>query len=242
MRRLEQALEALHVLFKDADTLGSLIDPRRAVETSAGEQVSFESVEWDEISALLEKALAREAADPATAVLGADAAGIARAAELLSRDATRSSRRMCRTSVAGKQVATLVDVHADAAIPMRRADLATAFVDRVLELVSSRRTCALRQPAELAIPSVATRASESRSSSEAACACSLGSAPELSSRSAARLSTRLSDRRVATSPRRASDRSIDCLRRTRRSIEKATRLTARLSTSRRSARSQLEHV
>ena len=75
--RLEQALEALHVLFKDADTLGSLIDPRRAVETAAGEQVSFESVEWDEVSALLEKALAREAADPATAVLGADAAGIA---------------------------------------------------------------------------------------------------------------------------------------------------------------------
>lgn len=87
--RLERALERLHTLFKDADTLGSLIDPRRAAElanAAAGVQRSFDDVELEEIVPLLEKATSRESNDPATAVLGADAAGIARAAELLSRN------------------------------------------------------------------------------------------------------------------------------------------------------------
>ena len=109
--RLEQALEALHVLFKDADTLGSLIDPRRAIETSAGEQVSFDDVQWDEVSALLEKALTREAADPATAVLGADAAGIARAADC-SR-AVHACCDECPVPNMAKQTAPILRLHGD---------------------------------------------------------------------------------------------------------------------------------
>jgi len=88
--QLENALVRLHILFRDADTLGSLIDPKRAVEISdpSGLQSSSEDVGWDDIAPLLTKALSREADDPATAVLGADAAGIARAADYLSRHYT----------------------------------------------------------------------------------------------------------------------------------------------------------
>ena len=38
--RLEAALARLHVLFRDADTLGSLIDPVRAAEQAGLESVS----------------------------------------------------------------------------------------------------------------------------------------------------------------------------------------------------------
>jgi hypothetical protein len=85
-QRLENALERLHVLFQDADTLGSLIDPRRAAErTSSSAQRSIDEIEWDELGPRLEIALAAESGDEAAAVLGADASGIARAASLLSR-------------------------------------------------------------------------------------------------------------------------------------------------------------
>ena len=84
--RLEMALERLHALFRDADTLGSLIDPKRAAEAGngSGPQKTMWDVDFDEVAPLLEKAAARETDHPATAVLGADAAGIARAAALLS--------------------------------------------------------------------------------------------------------------------------------------------------------------
>ena len=88
--RLENALVRLHILFRDADTLGSLIDPKRAVEISdpTGLQASFDDVDWDDIQPLLTAALTKESDDPAMAVLGADAAGIARAADYLSRQYT----------------------------------------------------------------------------------------------------------------------------------------------------------
>lgn len=85
--QFENALVRLHILFRDADTLGSLIDPKRAVEISdpTGLQKSFDDVDWDDIAPVLASGLAREANDPAIAVLGADATGIARAADYLSR-------------------------------------------------------------------------------------------------------------------------------------------------------------
>jgi len=88
--QLEGALVRLHILFRDADTLGSLIDPKRAVEIShqTGLQRSLDDVKWDEVAPLLVAVLTRETGDPATAVLGADAAGIARAADYLTRKYT----------------------------------------------------------------------------------------------------------------------------------------------------------
>jgi hypothetical protein len=85
--QLANALVRLHILFRNADTLGSLIDPKRVVEISdpTGLQASFEDVEWDHAAPLLMRVLASESNDPATTVLGADAVGVARAADFLSR-------------------------------------------------------------------------------------------------------------------------------------------------------------
>lgn len=87
--RLERALTRLHVLFQEADTLGSLIDPKRAAALSGPRpQLSIEDVEWEEIFPLLEKAARQEGTDPAVAVLGQDAASTARAARYLSQTYT----------------------------------------------------------------------------------------------------------------------------------------------------------
>jgi hypothetical protein len=81
--RVEGALGRLHSLFVNADTLGSLIDPVRATE-----QAGLESVDWHTIAPFLHKALANDSRsnrDPAAAVFGDAAAGIARAADYLTR-------------------------------------------------------------------------------------------------------------------------------------------------------------
>lgn len=144
--RLERALERLHRLFKDADTLGSLIDPRRAAEmaNAAGAQRSFEDVDFDEVAPLLEKAAARETDDPATAVLGADAAGIARAASLLSRTYTLIATNPPYLG-RGKQVESLRDAlqrHFDEG----RQDLATAFMLRSIPLLEQTGATSLVMP------------------------------------------------------------------------------------------------
>ncbi len=83
-QRLENALVRLHILFRDADTLGSLIDPRRAVEIADPTQLqrSIEDVDWHDVLPALSAASAVERADPATAVLGAEAQALATAAGL----------------------------------------------------------------------------------------------------------------------------------------------------------------
>lgn len=134
-KRLENALIRLHILFRDADTLGSLIDPKRATELADrnGLQQSFDDVDWDEMAPLLQKAVSVEAEDPATAVLGADAAGIARAADYLSRQYT-----LVATNVPwvqrNRQGAVLAEF-CDRFHPNTRADLAFAFMDRVRSLL-----------------------------------------------------------------------------------------------------------
>jgi hypothetical protein len=80
---LESALARLHALFAEADTLGSLIDPVRAAEDAG-----LESVDWHDVAPLVHKALtadAKKSGDPAGEVFGEAAAGIARAADYLSR-------------------------------------------------------------------------------------------------------------------------------------------------------------
>ena len=85
--RLESALIRLHVLFRDADTFGSLIDPRQTAELAdpTSQQKSLDDVDWDNIMPVLSKAIQGETRDSATAVLGADAVAVARAVNFLSR-------------------------------------------------------------------------------------------------------------------------------------------------------------
>jgi hypothetical protein len=144
--RLERALERLHALFKDADTLGSLIDPRRAAEmvNAAKSQRSFDDVDFDEIAPLLEKAAARETNDPATAVLGADAAGIARAATLLSHTYTLIATNPPFLG-RGKQSVLLRD-QLSQVFSEGQQDLATAFLVRGTRLLNAAGTLAFVTP------------------------------------------------------------------------------------------------
>ena len=128
--RLQNALSRLHILFGEADTLGSLIDPRRTSELidPTGRQRSFDDVDWDEIAPLLIKASAQESNDPATRVLGQDAVGIARAAEYLSRHYT-----LVATNVPFRQKATQDETlrrHAEQFFFLAREDLATIMLER----------------------------------------------------------------------------------------------------------------
>ncbi len=126
--QLEAALTRLHTLFADADTLGSLIDPVRA-----SEQAGLESVDWADIAPLLDTALTSEAAssgDPATEVFGEAAAGIARAADYLSRKYTLVATNPPYLQ-RGKQGTTL-RAAGDRDFEEARADLATMIIQRFM--------------------------------------------------------------------------------------------------------------
>ena len=129
--RLEAALVRLHHLFRDADTLGSLIDPRRTIE--GGKQQSFDDVEWEEILPLLELALAREATDATTAVLSADVASIAKAAGYLSH---RYSLLATNVPYLGRgRQSEKLQRFLDAFFNDSSQELATAFLERCRHLV-----------------------------------------------------------------------------------------------------------
>ena len=128
--KLENALTRLHILFRDADTLGSLIDPKRAVEITdpTGLQTSTEDANWDEVAPLLERLLEQEQNDPTTAVLGTNAAGIARAANYLSQQYTLIATNPPFLGRGG-QSAVLRDFCLRR-FPDSEAELATVVVDR----------------------------------------------------------------------------------------------------------------
>ena len=133
--RVEAALERLHVLFRDADTLGSLIDPRRAAEMDdVSGQRRLDSVAWAEVEPVLVKATAREATDPAAAVLGSDAAAIARAADYLSRQYTLITTNVPFLSV--QRMSELLAGLVDRLYPKSRFDLATVFLERCQALAA----------------------------------------------------------------------------------------------------------
>jgi hypothetical protein len=85
--RLENALNRLHALFRDSDTLGSLISPRRTAEWAdqTGANRSFDDVDWGIVAPLLERAVEEETSDPASVVIGEAAAAAGRAAAILTR-------------------------------------------------------------------------------------------------------------------------------------------------------------
>jgi len=135
--RLKNALVRLHILFRDADTLGSLIDPKRATELTdrTGLQRSFEDVDWDDVAPLLQKAVKSEADDPATAVLGADAAGIARAADYLSRHYTLVATNPPFLGIRS-QTSSLVEWIA-ARYPLATDELAYSILERFTSVATS---------------------------------------------------------------------------------------------------------
>ncbi len=126
--RLRRSLERLYKLFKNAPTLGSLIDP-----TDVPMNERMFSADYEEVAPLLEKALRRERQgdDPAAAVMGEVTRAALQAAMMLSKQYTLVATNV-PYRVRGKQGETLrefCEIHH----PDAKNDLATVFLERCLD-------------------------------------------------------------------------------------------------------------
>ena len=147
--RLENALRRLHSMFRDAPDLGSLIDPARVSEGRAFARTGTTEMDvagMDEVEDLLDRALDRGSAgdDPASAVFGEAARGIARAASFMRRRYTLVATNVPYLA-RGKQGDILKD-HLETYYPQGKADLATAFVQRCSAYAEAGGSYALVTP------------------------------------------------------------------------------------------------
>ena len=135
--KLRNGMERLYELFEKAPHLGSLIDPRR----QDGDLFTARHAELD---TLLKKALAKHTQDADLSSVGVAAQGITAAADLLARQYT-----MVVTNVPylgrGKQEEVLKD-YIETHYAVAKADLATAFVVRCLQLCTKGGSTALVTP------------------------------------------------------------------------------------------------
>ena len=130
--RLGRALGRLHMLFRDAETLGSLINPKEASEqVDATGQQSFDDTEWADVAPLLEKALATESADATITVLGADARSMMVAAEELAQKYTLVITNVPYLAKASQS--SRLRAFAEERYGIADRDLATVFLQRLRE-------------------------------------------------------------------------------------------------------------
>lgn len=137
--RLEVALTQLHEMFRNAHTLGSLINPVRATKHD-----DLYDIDYRIIAPLIEAALGVEQGDPAAGVLGLAAAGAARAADLLSRRYTLVATNVPYL-VRGSQGQMLRDF-SERFFSAACGDLATTFVQRALEMLAPHGRVAVVSP------------------------------------------------------------------------------------------------
>ncbi|MHB1047283.1 MAG: DNA methyltransferase [Thermoanaerobaculia bacterium] len=135
--KLRNGLERLYDLFKDAPTLGSLIDPTQ-------EEGGLFVAAWGELKPLLAKALAGEKKDEEARELGVAARGIATAAEILAGRYTLVATNVPYLA-RGKQARCLADFCARS-FPDSKTDLATVFVDRLQAVCAHAGTIAVVTP------------------------------------------------------------------------------------------------
>jgi hypothetical protein len=132
----ENAMKHLYELFRQAPTLGSLIDPTRV----GGELFV---ANFDKVAPLLAHALQREGDDERVELTVA-ARGVAAAAQLLARRYTLVITNVPYLGRA-KQDIILAD-YSDTYHHDSRADLATTFVDRICRMLVDRGTAAVVTP------------------------------------------------------------------------------------------------
>ena len=130
-QRLEKALVRLYMLFSNADTLGSLIDPKRTTEITdpMGLQASLDDVDWNDVAPLIAAQAARETSGRSTEALGISAGSVARAADYLSRKYTLAITNV--PYLTGKRQDNAVLQYVSTYYPQGKANLATAFVCRL---------------------------------------------------------------------------------------------------------------
>lgn len=140
---LRKVMTRLHSLFRNADTLGSLIDPRPEEPGDAlfGPDMSV-GVSAERVRTLLTKALRDERRD--NTVLGHAADDVVHAAGLLARQYTLVSTNppYLKRGSMDARLQEYIDVHH----PKARADIATAFVERCLDLLAEGGTLAVVSP------------------------------------------------------------------------------------------------
>jgi hypothetical protein len=137
-QRLEKTIARLHTLFRNADSLGSLIDPRLETEDDHRGQWMLDSVAFEEVQPLIERALTAEGSDVATRVLGYGVGSVARAALLLSRRYTLVSTNV--PYLHSQFQSGELRGYLASRFPLSKADIATAFVERIGALLEGGGT------------------------------------------------------------------------------------------------------
>ncbi|EMY35395.1 hypothetical protein D477_004441 [Arthrobacter crystallopoietes BAB-32] len=128
---LRGSLARLHSQFRNADTLGSLINPVSGPKQGAllGRTGTLESTDWDKVRNALRTAVAEE--EDSGTVLGDTVNDVARAAQLLSRQyslVVTNPPYLMRTFMSA-DLQSYIDAHHPAA----KGDLATAFLERCFD-------------------------------------------------------------------------------------------------------------
>jgi hypothetical protein len=131
---LQRGMERLYSLFKDAPTLGSLINPRAA-------DGDLLVAQFHDLQPLLEKALTHEHSNEPRQELAATALGVAKAAEILSSQFTLVATNVPYLA-RGKYSQSAKD-HIERHFNAGKENLATAFLLRCVELSAPGATSAL---------------------------------------------------------------------------------------------------
>ena len=146
-QRLENALARLHVLFRNAETLGSLIDPRPSTEIDPhGVQTSLDDVQWEELGFLVAVLKDEKTVDPATAVFGASATGVSRAADYLSRTYTLVSTNPPFLGL--ERMSPVLESFVKKSYSLAKRELALCMFERARRLAPSGGALAFVLPAD----------------------------------------------------------------------------------------------
>jgi len=135
--RLQRGMAKLYTLFKDAPVLGSLINPRLA-------SADLMAAGFNELQPLLEKALAQEAKEDTAHEMAVSAQGVAKAAEILAGQFTLAATNV--PFLTQLKFIEELDEFIDLNFNAGKANLATAFIQRMQRLVGKMGTLAFVSP------------------------------------------------------------------------------------------------
>ncbi len=136
--KVEAGMAALHDAFRDAPTLGSLIDPLRSVPED------MITAGFDQLRPLLERALERHNGDAQREETAIAALGIAETAEVLT---TRFHLVATNVPYLGREKQSpLLRGFCEKHFPRSKQDLATVFLERILRLCADAGTAVLVAP------------------------------------------------------------------------------------------------
>lgn len=140
---LRKMMGRLHTLFRDADTLGSLIDPRpKDNRDSLFPKDLSVGIEWRHVWDVLRDA--DRAEDHGNAILGHTVDEVVGSASLLGREFTlvATNPPYLKRASMDSQLKAYIDFHH----PKAKADIATAFIERALGFTGRTGTVAVVSP------------------------------------------------------------------------------------------------